>query len=235
MKKQKGITLIALVITIIVLIILSGVAISMIIGNNGILNQTIASKNNTLIAQYNENLKMALSSAKAKSVSTGNSILEETKALVAADELFAGADVGEIEEEQFQVETKEGFVFSVTENEVIFDESTAGGETDVEGEEGEEEENKLSLTLKHVDAEGVELSETTVTKHEENESVNVESLEIEGYETSSVKIIAAEETETATGGSPLKMSFPIYQDTEIIIIYEAITSGDAGEDEGTNE
>ncbi len=38
-KKQKGITLIALVVTIIVLIILAGVSISMVIGDNGIITQ----------------------------------------------------------------------------------------------------------------------------------------------------------------------------------------------------
>ena len=38
-KKQKGITLIALVVTIIVLLILAGVSIAMLTGNNGILTQ----------------------------------------------------------------------------------------------------------------------------------------------------------------------------------------------------
>lgn len=46
MKKERGITLIALVITIIVLLILAGVTISLVIGNNGILEKTqIAAKN----------------------------------------------------------------------------------------------------------------------------------------------------------------------------------------------
>jgi hypothetical protein len=39
MKEQKGITLVALVITIIVLLILAGVSISLVMGNNGILTQ----------------------------------------------------------------------------------------------------------------------------------------------------------------------------------------------------
>ena len=39
MKNQKGITLVALVITIIVLLILAGVSISLVIGNNGVLTQ----------------------------------------------------------------------------------------------------------------------------------------------------------------------------------------------------
>jgi hypothetical protein len=45
MRKQRGITLIALVTTIIIILILSGVSISMLIGKNGILRQTVNSKN----------------------------------------------------------------------------------------------------------------------------------------------------------------------------------------------
>lgn len=40
-KSNKGITIIALVITIIVLLILAGVSISMLTGENGILNQNL--------------------------------------------------------------------------------------------------------------------------------------------------------------------------------------------------
>ena len=38
-KKERGITLVALVVTIIVLLILAGVAISLTIGKNGIFNK----------------------------------------------------------------------------------------------------------------------------------------------------------------------------------------------------
>lgn len=47
MKNQKGITLIALVITIIVLLILAGVTIAMLTGENGILNKATTAVNNT--------------------------------------------------------------------------------------------------------------------------------------------------------------------------------------------
>ena len=46
-KKQRGITLIALVVTIIVLLILAGVSISMLTGQNGILNRASEAKKNT--------------------------------------------------------------------------------------------------------------------------------------------------------------------------------------------
>ena len=47
MKKQNGITLIALVITIIVLLILAGVSIAMLTGDNGILTQATKAQKNT--------------------------------------------------------------------------------------------------------------------------------------------------------------------------------------------
>ena len=51
LRKEKGITLIALVITIIVLLILAGVSIAMIAGNNGILNQASKAAEMTEIAR----------------------------------------------------------------------------------------------------------------------------------------------------------------------------------------
>ena len=50
-KTNKGITLIALVITIIVLLILAGVTIAMITGENGILTKANNSKNETATTQ----------------------------------------------------------------------------------------------------------------------------------------------------------------------------------------
>ena len=51
MKNNKGITLIALVITIIVLLILAGVSIAMLTGENGILNQASKAAEMTEIAR----------------------------------------------------------------------------------------------------------------------------------------------------------------------------------------
>ena len=54
LRKDKGITLIALVITIIVLLILAGVAISMLSGENGILTKAAEAKTKTEEGQTNE-------------------------------------------------------------------------------------------------------------------------------------------------------------------------------------
>ena len=53
-RKNRGITLIALVITIIVLLILAGVSIAMLTGNNGILTQAKLAKENTQTAKEQE-------------------------------------------------------------------------------------------------------------------------------------------------------------------------------------
>ena len=58
-RKNKGITLIALVLTIIVLLILAGVSIAMLTGDNGILSQAQRAKNETNESAKNEQLDLA--------------------------------------------------------------------------------------------------------------------------------------------------------------------------------
>lgn len=53
---EKGITLIALVVTIIVLLILAGISISMLTGENGILTKTNVAKVSTELSRYKEEL-----------------------------------------------------------------------------------------------------------------------------------------------------------------------------------
>ena len=63
-KQAKGITLIALVITIIVLLILAGVAISMLTGENGILKQATSAKDTTDKSEFEEQVKLAVMASK---------------------------------------------------------------------------------------------------------------------------------------------------------------------------
>ena len=60
-KRNKGITLIALVVTIVVLLILAGISISMLTGQNGILNRGTEAKAKTAEAQNQEELELGLS------------------------------------------------------------------------------------------------------------------------------------------------------------------------------
>ena len=58
-REQKGITLIALVVTIIVLLILAGVTIAMLTGENGILNNATDASAKNAEAQAEEQAKLA--------------------------------------------------------------------------------------------------------------------------------------------------------------------------------
>ena len=62
-KKNVGITLIALVVTIIVLLILAGISISMLTGQNGILNRGAEAKEKTDITNKDEQRKLAQAEA----------------------------------------------------------------------------------------------------------------------------------------------------------------------------
>ena len=66
-KEVKGITLIALVITIIVLLILAGVSIAMLTGNNGILTRANNAKATTEDKGAEEKVKLAVMAAKSQS------------------------------------------------------------------------------------------------------------------------------------------------------------------------
>ena len=66
-QNNRGITLIALVITIIVLLILAGVSISMLTGSNGILTQAQSAKTTTDIKTAEEKAKLAVMAARAQS------------------------------------------------------------------------------------------------------------------------------------------------------------------------
>ena len=59
-KEKRGITLIALVITIIVLLILAGVTIAALTGKNGILTKASDAKEDTVIAQDEEMIKLEI-------------------------------------------------------------------------------------------------------------------------------------------------------------------------------
>lgn len=63
MKNNKGITLIALVVTIIVLLILAGVSIAMLTGQNGILNRASDAGESTAVANAKEKVTLAINEA----------------------------------------------------------------------------------------------------------------------------------------------------------------------------
>ena len=65
-RRERGITLIALVITIIVLLILAGVSISMLTGENGIITQAQTAKEETEKESVIEQVKVDILGEQAK-------------------------------------------------------------------------------------------------------------------------------------------------------------------------
>ena len=63
MKNNKGITLIALVITIIVLLILAGVSIAMLTGSNGVLTRATEAKDENTRAAIADKVNMSIQAA----------------------------------------------------------------------------------------------------------------------------------------------------------------------------
>ena len=69
-KRNKGITLIALVVTIIVLLILAGISISMLTGQNGILNRAAEAKSKNGTAQNEDLVKLSTMDALSQGLGT---------------------------------------------------------------------------------------------------------------------------------------------------------------------
>ena len=91
--ENKGITLIALVITIIVLLILAAVSIATLTGENGILNQASRAADNTKNATEKEQVQLAYDTQMSKNIENG-------KYTVDTD------DVGGVQEELDNLETE---------------------------------------------------------------------------------------------------------------------------------
>ena len=107
LKERKGITLIALVITIIVLLILAGVSIAMLTGENGILNQANKAKTETEYKGAEEKVKLAIMGSRADD---GQMTVEELKTEV-------GYQGGSANGDTFPVEVQmDGHIFTVDGN-----------------------------------------------------------------------------------------------------------------------
>ena len=108
-KEKKGITLIALVITIIVLLILAGVSIAMLTGQNGILTQAQNAKTTTENKSAEEKVKLAVMASRSQSEDAS---LDATKLKTEIEDNYAG--VAELTAGGFPVNvTMDGKAFTV--------------------------------------------------------------------------------------------------------------------------
>jgi len=75
-KESKGITLIALVVTIIVLIILAGISINLILGDNGIITKAKEARKAQEIAEIKENVQMKIVELEMQKLQNGQVITQ---------------------------------------------------------------------------------------------------------------------------------------------------------------
>ena len=75
---NAAITLIALIITIIVLLILAGVTLNMVMGDSGIFSKANNAKNKTEVAQYEEELRMCILELQTDTATNGTTFNMET-------------------------------------------------------------------------------------------------------------------------------------------------------------
>ena len=88
MRKQKGITLIALVVTVIVLIILAGISISIILGENGLVAKAKRAATQTEEANANEEMGMYMASLRIdKDAGSGQRLAEYLSSNIGNDGL----------------------------------------------------------------------------------------------------------------------------------------------------
>ena len=112
--KNKGITLIALVVTIVVLLILAGITISLVFGSNGVIQKAQDSKEQTEIGEMREKLEMA----KVPVYADGNGLykVQDYWDRIESEGLIADKTVDIIDngDGTYEVTTTPGYVFEIT-------------------------------------------------------------------------------------------------------------------------
>ena len=159
-SKNKGITLIALVVTIIVLLILAAISITMLTGDNSILKRAVDAKERTGIAEIEERIKLSYNSALAEDLTTGNGNLQEDTLRKILTSEFPGKEID----------------INTTGEEWII---TVGGvSVNVPaGKAGEDSTPKFVLSIK-----GTKVNETTPPNPDPNVFVHVDGTTIDdGY------------------------------------------------------
>ena len=125
-KREGAITLVALVISIIVILILAGISIQTLMGENGIINKASIAKEESKKKEYKEELEIIgidLEEKEGINLSS-EEFMEKYKEKIVADAMFKGAKLnGPIDEDGtivIIVKTKEGYVYKVTRNKVEY-------------------------------------------------------------------------------------------------------------------
>ena len=113
-KRESAITLIALVVTIVVLLILAGITISLVFGSNGVIQKAQDSKKQTEIGEMREKLEMAKVPVYADG--NGSYKVQDYWDRIESEGLIADKTVDIIDngDGTYEVTTTPGYVFEIT-------------------------------------------------------------------------------------------------------------------------
>ena len=132
-KQEKAITLVALVVTIIVLIILAGVSISLVLGDNGIITKAREAKTNYQTAADNEktSLDSLYEEMNTKIAGNGSGSLSTEGYGLRADGKFYCAPALTGKYDSSMTRTQNGFVYDSThfhreDNKILYFDETTG-------------------------------------------------------------------------------------------------------------
>ena len=156
MKKERtnqGITLIALVITIIILLILAGISIAMLTGENGLLTKSLKAKEEHLISQYKEEINLII----AEEVAERKTEVKEEPMIVRLEQKIRKKEW--VNQEKVKQYNEEGITEEQAENnKYLFVESKEGYEFIIEVDNEKE-------TAKITEANKTPKGEYTITYH----------------------------------------------------------------------
>ena len=111
---QNGITLIALVVTIVVLLILAGITIALVFGQNGVIKKAQESQEQTAIGEMREKLEMAKVPVYADG--NGSYKVEDYWDRIESEGLITDKEVDKIDngDGTYEITTVPGYVFEIT-------------------------------------------------------------------------------------------------------------------------
>ncbi len=150
-KQAKGITLVSLVVTIVILLILSGVTLSLTLGDRGIITQAVRAKEAQEIAAIKEDMQLALLDKELEKGGTG--LTQEELEEIAGN-------YGELQEDGNTIKTDEGYEIKI--DEIYKPGGTTGGDaaTDEELAELQQKVEELEKTVEDLNNTKTELEGT---------------------------------------------------------------------------
>jgi len=153
-EKEKGITMVALVVTIIILIILAGVSINMTLGENGIIKKAQEAKRQQVISETKEKIRMEILEAQIDAMERDEEIKQEQIRDIIAN-------YGELQEDGETIVIKDTN-YKIDLSEIYTDKTTT---------EGNEAEYKEKIALLEAKIEELKQQLEELTTRDENKTI----------------------------------------------------------------